>query len=86
MTIPATTISTLTDYVLEHIPTGPFLEAVLSNDLAKACATADHDNRAALFEIVLWINNNAPIACWGTPEKYKAWIHGRSRSLFERTT
>ena len=61
-------------YAREHTPTGSFLRAVLENDLHAALFKADDDNRAALMNIVRYVYNDLPRACWGSPEKVKAWL------------
>ena len=61
-------------YVNHRIPTGAFLEAVLSNDLKGAFGRADEDNRRDLFEIVSYCYNEIPGDCWGSPERVSAWL------------
>ena len=61
------------DYVEKHQEVGGFLTAVLSNDLVGAFARADRDNLAAMGDWTLWLFNDIPSACWGTPEKVRAW-------------
>lgn len=61
-------------YLLNGIPPGSFLTAVLENDLMEAFGRADDDNREALFEWVRFIYNYAPTGCHGSSEKVSAWI------------
>lgn len=61
-------------YIEQHCATGRFLWAVLANDLRGACERADAHNQPRLFEIVRWLHNNAPAACWGSPENVDAWL------------
>lgn len=72
--IPQHTLQGLERYVKDHTPTGSFLEAVLSNDLFKAVEKADYLNLRALVEIVKYIYNEIPVCCWGSSEKYEAWV------------
>jgi len=65
---------TLDRYINNKIPTGGFLHAVLSNDLAEACMRADSLNKHRLFEIVSYIYNNLPIDSWGSNEKVDKWL------------
>ena len=59
---------------IEHgLAPGDFLTAILSNDLRGACERADDTNRHFLFEYVFWLYNHAPAACWGSPERFRAW-------------
>ena len=64
----------LVRYRDQGIPTGGFLEAVLSNDLKEACGRADMHNRRVIFEIVSWCYNEMPAVAWGSPERVKAWL------------
>ena len=77
-------IDSLERYIQHGIPTGGFLEAVISNNLQDACRRADEQNRYRLFDIVAWLYNEAPIECWGSPEAYIAWIELHRRRLEER--
>jgi len=61
-------------YIEKGIPSGSFLEAILCNDLKEACARADNENRFLIWHWVNWLYNEAPSDCWGSPEKYQAWI------------
>lgn len=65
-------------YIENGIPPGHFLTAILSNDLKEACARADDDHRYRLFDIVGWLYNEAPASCWGSPEKFEAWLTSRA--------
>lgn len=60
-----------------HIATGrevgSFLTALLSNDLRDAVCRADDVNRLRLRDIVVFLVNDAPADCWGSPEKVAAW-------------
>jgi len=60
-------------WIESGIQPGHFLTAVLSNDLREACARADSENRFRLFDIVAWLYNRAPSACWGSPENVAEW-------------
>jgi len=63
-------------YVKNRIPTGGFLQAVLSNDLMRAVRKADHINIAKLPEICRYVYNEIPGNCWGSPEIVKKWLQG----------
>ena len=69
-------IPTIERYVNQRIPTGGFMEAVLSNDLVEACSRADNQNRYLLFDIVSYLYNNVPGACWGSRERVDRWLSG----------
>ncbi len=67
----------LESYVSERYHPGGFLVAVLSNDLVRSCELADHINRLCLFEIVSYIYNNIPSACWGDKDTVESWLSGK---------
>lgn len=65
------------EYIENGTPPGSFLEAVLSNDLKETFARADNTNRVRVFDFVVYLYNYAPLQCWGSRERYRAWVeHG----------
>lgn len=50
---------------------GPFLTAVLRNDLIGAITNASGDDLKNIHEWVRFILNHLPDEIWGTPEKVK---------------
>lgn len=77
--VPDNTIDSLIRYVNNGIPTGSFLEAVLSNDLFTAVTRADQWNKQALPRICELIYNYLPGSCHGSHELYKAWLEAFRR-------
>lgn len=75
--IPAHMHDVLTNYIVRHRQPGQFLVALLSNDLAGACALADAQNKLALADYVMFLCTYAPASCWGSPAKVKAWLELR---------
>lgn len=69
-------IPSIQRYVQHRIPTGGFLESVLSNDLREACGRADGQNRYLIYDIVHYLYNNVPGQCWGSSERVSAWLGG----------
>jgi len=67
-------IEPLTRYLADHSPVGGFLTAVLKNDLMEACGRADDNNISALPAYAGFLYNYAPMECYGSPEKVRAWI------------
>lgn len=59
-----------------HRP-GDFLVSVLENDLAAAVARADPISIAAIKPIMLFVYNELPQNCWGSPEMVRAWQEGK---------
>ncbi len=66
--------ASLRRYAQDHRPTGGFLEACISNDLAEAVRRADEISLGAISAVVAWLYNEAPAACWGSHEKAVAWV------------
>ena len=72
--IPNHMIGAVRRYIMHGIPPGSFLTAVICNDLREAVARADDDNAAALAGWVRFFYNYAPSGCWGTRERFEAWM------------
>lgn len=56
-----------------RITPGPFLCAVISNNLRKAVQQADDNNIHLLSAYVHWFYNWAPAQCWGSQEAVEGW-------------
>lgn len=64
-------------YIEKGIPTGHFLEAVLSNDLMGAFRRGDSESQRGLASIASFLYNQAPAWCFGSSGNYSAWLrHG----------
>lgn len=63
-----------------------FLLAVLSNDLQGAFGTGDATARVALHAIVVYLYNEAPGPCWGSPAKVQAWAERKQYERNEHAT
>jgi hypothetical protein len=72
--LPAHMQDTARLYVERGIPGGSFFTAVVSNDLVGAFARADDINTAAMRDWVMWLHNDAPVGCYGSPEHVREWI------------
>ena len=85
--IPEQTKETIDAYVESGRPTGGFVKAVLSNDLQEAFGRADAENTAAMKGIVIYLYNDCPADCWGSPERYLTWIkQGGLKGLKKKTS
>lgn len=73
------TFDAINRYVNQHIPTGDFLYAVLTNNLKESFAQADDENGRDLKEIVNYCYWEIPSECWGSPEKVRVWLEGRKK-------
>lgn len=60
-------------YIMNGIPPGSFLSAVVNNDLREAVARADDENRHALPRYVQFFYNSAPSGSWGHPDALRDW-------------
>lgn len=78
-TVPNITQLAMDRFIHKKIPTGDFLQGVLSNNLIKAISYGDIENIKNLSAIVCYMINNAPAICWGTSNKYHAWIQPKSK-------
>lgn len=67
--IPGRTLEALWLYINEGVPTGSFLEAVLTNNLRDAVGRADQQNTEALSALVSYLYNECPSQCWGSEER-----------------
>jgi hypothetical protein len=65
-------------YIEEGIMPGSFLKAVLEDRLHDAVVTCDLLSQ--IRDIVLWVYNEAPGRCWGSPEKVRQWVRGDLKS------
>lgn len=63
-------------YIIHHISGGDFLDAVLKNDLRRACEHADYENRLCLYSYITFLYNHAPSGSWGSPAKVNEWVKG----------
>lgn len=74
MKIPGYMIEGLVDYILDHVPPGGFLTAVLCNDLYGACARSDLTNKKNLPAYIAFLMEHAPAICWGSRERFDKWV------------
>lgn len=81
--VPEYMIGPVKRYILDGIPPGSFLTAVVSNDLREAFACADDDNARNMHGWVRFFYNYAPTGCWGSPENFREWM-ARARERIEQ--
>ena len=65
----------LSRYIVQGIPPGHFLTAVLEHELFQAFARADEESREGLAGLVSYLYNIAPMGCHGNPATVRAWCH-----------
>ena len=73
MSIPEKRKEQLARYIVYHIEPGGFLSSLLENNLQDAVGMADDVDMPNIAAYVIWLYNNAPIICWGSPEKVRGW-------------
>ena len=67
-------ISGLRRYIENGIEPGSFLSSLLCNDLRRTFEAADDVNSHRVRDYVQFLYSYAPAGCWGSEEKYVAWI------------
>lgn len=72
--IPGHMFGAVSRYMLQGIPPGSFLTAVLSNDLMGAFDKADDENSAAMRQWCLFLYNHAPSGSHGSPQAFSNWL------------
>lgn len=75
-TIPQPILDGLIRYGRDRIPTGGFLQAVLSNDLFGATARGDAETVRLLPEICRYIHLHLLARSYGSREAVEAWVRG----------
>lgn len=72
--LPEHMIGAVKRYVLNRIPPGSFLSAVICNDLREAVGRADDENARSLSNWVRFFYNYTPSGCWGSPDNFRRWL------------
>lgn len=67
---PEDIVEELTRYIMQGVPLGDFLEAVVRDKLIESMGRADQRNRRALPHICAWIYNKMPLAA----RQYDSWL------------
>jgi hypothetical protein len=61
-------------YIVDGLPPGHFLTAIIDNDLREAVMRADDENMPNIPAFVAYFYNEAPADCWGSSHKRQDWI------------
>lgn len=72
--IPSYMIDGLVRYLVDHVPTGDFLRAVLENNLMRALDKADITNSPLLRNYARFLYNYAPLGSYGSRENVRKWL------------
>ncbi len=71
-------------YIVDGAKPGPFLQAIICNDLGGALRSADPNNYRNLHAFYAYFHWEATSLCWGDWEKMEAWIeHGGEKGRKE---
>jgi hypothetical protein len=71
--IPEYMFPALRAYVFDGDVLEDFIEAIICNDLYRACETADDENLKNLPAYVAFFYNETPSDCWGSYEAMLEW-------------
>ena len=72
--LPHHMIDGVVRYVVNGIPPGSFLSAVIGGDLFEALSRADDVNKEALASYGTFFVNYAPSGCFGSPTAVAEWV------------
>lgn len=61
-------------YIEHHERPGPFVLALLANDLRETAAAADVFTAHRLPELIEWVCEYAPPGCWGDERAVRTWL------------
>lgn len=73
--IPERMVVPIERYINHRVKPGPFLQAVICNDLKGAMSQADDVNFANLPAYIAFFHNEAPGGCCGSPGKMEEWVN-----------
>lgn len=72
--IPDYILASIKRYTHNRIAPGGFLYAVLSNNLFESFGRSHTTSLEALPEIIKYLYNEVPMACWGSSKKVEDWL------------
>jgi len=71
-------------YIEDGLDPGGFLSSIITNNLFEAVNRADDTNTELLKFWVNFFHSFAPAMCWGSREKYEAWLtSGGTNKLYK---
>lgn len=76
-------IKSLLSYINDRTPGGHFVNALLRNDLKGVFYNADSENSELVRDYVRFLYNYAPEKCWGSKDKFDAWVDGENTNTDE---
>lgn len=78
--IPERMLHSIRNWIDHAVVPGQFLTAIIENNLKEAVGYADDENFRNISAYVGYFYNEAPMACWGSPENMKQWIADKKGS------
>jgi len=78
--IPRHMVQGVVTYSLIGLPTGDFLQRIISNDLFGAYQHADYLNKPQLHRYAEFFLLHAPEGCYGSQEIYEKWVQQRGKA------
>lgn len=72
--LPGYMMDSVKRWVIDAVPPGGFLTAILENDFLGAAGKADNNNRRLLWEWAAFLYNEVPHECKGSVEACQNWI------------
>jgi len=72
--IPRAIKQQIDNYIDNGVPPAGFLSAMLCNNIRDAVARADDENKRALYDIVIYLENFIPNMAWGSAERVEKWL------------
>ena len=72
--IPEHCRASMKAYMERGVPLGGFLSAIVANDFVLSAQRADNDNLCRLKDYAHFLNLEAPLEAWGSPEAILKWV------------
>ena len=82
--LPPHMVDGMVRYIVQGVPPGSFMSAVLSGDLFGALRRADDVNRNSLPEYGTFLSNYAPCGCFGSEDRFDEWVQAGGLRGFNR--
>jgi hypothetical protein len=87
---PIRILDSINAYVKDRQRPGGFVTAVLEDRLTAALRAADSASRRGLDDILLYVWNEIPATCWGSPARVAEWLGEENpetqKDLFQYTS
>lgn len=71
-------------YFFDGVSPGPFLRAILSNDLSSAIASLLVGDLTELRLMITYLYNHAPSQSWGNAEKVAKWLSRKTEGFDQK--